>query len=103
MSEGYFTLQFEKAGTFQIEYAIAPMGGSPQSGNSIELMTHLEVPASSASSFRNLQPGHSAAVCGLYGGYVKSGSALWKPTSRTAILALAPWKPTSPTAIPALA
>jgi uncharacterized protein YcnI/copper(I)-binding protein len=27
------TLQFEKAGTVRIEYAVAPLGGSPQSGN----------------------------------------------------------------------
>jgi copper(I)-binding protein len=26
-------LQFEKAGTVQVEYAVAPMGGSPQSGS----------------------------------------------------------------------
>jgi len=27
------TLQFEKAGTVQIEYAVAPIGGSPQAGS----------------------------------------------------------------------
>jgi hypothetical protein len=27
------TLQFKKAGTVQVEYAVAPIGGSPQAGN----------------------------------------------------------------------